>query len=396
MVNNDEKLRIIQFLNDPIKYGLWESKFEWTEAKGVFTKLFTAKRVSIPKIGPYDVLLILEYLSNKKKGNKFSGEMLRDEIKTVVSRCNILDYDKYILLYENVVESLVIDTNRIIINGDLTFVFEIPTYYNSGVLKLLSIDKEINKKVDKIFKALSYRGNETTRKLYYPQDVLINPFFVYVDVVSRDIFPEYTQDIFFKDSYKSFLAQEYENSMSKIGKLCEYTLSEIYQTLFREFVPEGSTIGKLHSSIHKKVMEKLKLPNKKSERANFDELYSYAKNLEEKDSIPDQELIKTIRLLSSLLKKEQNYNKKIIENNGDKYPSISIFPKHIAGYLKKILHYRNSVSHNSGTYFSYIDNLNMLFYYITFHSWWRDTYHHIDSEQDEIDILKSIISIAEN
>lgn len=389
MVNNEERGEIIEFLSNPIEKGLWESKFLWSENDGVFSKLLIKDDDYLQqKSTPYNILLILDYLSKKNKEKNFHVRPLANEISSLVSKCEISDYDKYISFYEEEVESLYIGNSRIIINGKSSFVYQIPNYQNP-YLKILSLNREANEKIFKIFKSLNYLSTQSVRKVYSPKDILINPFFVYVDIISKDLFEDFSQNQFFQESYKSFLSQEHENSMSKIGKLCEYTLTEIYETLFREFAPDGSTIGKLHSSIYSKVKKALENPKKKNEEANFDELYEKANNLKGVKVIDD--LKSTIRLLAELLKKDQKFSKNILEKNDEEYSFVNIFPKHIALYLKKILNYRNSVAHNSGVYFGYIDNLKMLFYYISFHTWWVDTYSCIDWKKNETEIIKSIV-----
>ena len=251
----------------------------------------------------------------------------------------------------------------------------------------MSTNKKISNNIKTILNSCKCITNTRQRLIRSPQTKLVNPIFDFTKFVSHNLFTDWDNTRYFNEAYNSYYQANYDNTISYIGKMTESLLTNIYESLFQEYVPDGFAIGQIQNSLQSRVKDIYRNDRNTIQPANFGKIIEDNKKKENEDI----KIKSVIMMMANLLKDEQKYRNFLIEENKSINVEYSIFPKNILGNLKKILNYRNAVSHNSGTFFNISDCQKMLFYFLSVHNWWQETYDTLDWTGDKEEILKKIV-----
>jgi len=329
---------------------------------------------------PFFSIEILNFLLNPEETRRISDRELRElDIEKLQK-----DFEGEIQRYKSMNNKVSIERERISINEKFSLFSD-----EDDQLHLIALDKEIFIIISDILKLLNIFQSEKVRRIFSPEELLLNPYYAYSDIYSKKLFDDARSLSLFNNSYTKFKEEEYEHSISDLGKATEILLTNIYETLFREKISDGDTIGKLSNKLESSIDNLYQKSKKVLEYPNYDEIFKELKQLESDKTIEDKNIIDILRTMTRLLKQEQEHNKYL--HNDKKNISHSIFPSNIQKNLKKILSYRNTVSHSNGIKLGKPDNLKMLFYYVTLNLWWKDEYDSIDWDASKEDIIRNMV-----
>ena len=409
----------------PIKNGLWETSIEWNFSNIGLDLLIveTLSKNQIPdnyvnqfekrskslssdfKINPLCILSLVSDMSGKTISTVSLQQALPKELYELYQRIST-DYkigsvfgisdskrdidpqlNKELKKYSEIVKTINISYNEISINDEIGYIVYIPSDVFPE-FKLLSTGNVIIDYLDDIINLFNIGKVAKKTKIFSPIEKLLAPYYFYASKISQKIFigSEYYHR--FNKSSEYFHNNEFEHCITTVGKLCESSLATIYETLFREYVSDGGTIGQILNSIDSKIRVMLKI-QKPKKPADFDEIFSLCKKLDKKESLNTNEILSIARLTAKLIKEDREYNKasnKKINKNEN-----SIFPGYIRDHLKGLLNFRNSASHNSGIYLSQTDALKVLYYYLSLFTWWEQTCKEINWDLSQNEIIQSLI-----
>lgn len=413
MIKEFELNKINEYIKNPISNGLWESIFHWKPDNKLVDLLLAMddsnindsyyntterryKSLSVDfKNNPLCILSLLREVS-RQSDPAFMNIGLHQEFYDLIIKVkgsvklSELEFSEIIPSYKEYTDDMFLSNKEIIINGEVSYIYQIRDESSNNFI-ILSTDEKIIKILDSIFILVGCADLLTSRKLFSPKSKLISPYFYYINIVSRDFFTDISENSNFIKSYGYFTNFEYENCISTIGKSCELTLSNIYETLFREHSSNGTTIGQLQNTIESKIRAMYRVESTQIQPSSFKDIFDDCKRLENSDNTGNTDVIASIRNIAKLLINEQKYNESIAKNSSKSNHEYTIFPKHIRKYLKELLYLRNTASHNSGVYLGINDALMMLFYYISLYTWWQKTYNSIDWSNDESAIIKLLV-----
>jgi len=399
MISIEEKERILKFIKKPIKTGIWETIFEWNNNNEIVLEIFRVLRTTHYDVAPIIItpIMILEIFNFfvQEKRMREDGYFL-----AIFAKPNFLkhiddnvfknlknNFENFDEIYNSMkMYEISIYNNNIIMGEEYVNILQQPYYSNSrsynNMFIILSTNKRISDYIKIILESVQCITNTKQRLVRSPQTKLINPIFDFTKFISYNLFTDWENTRYFDEAYNLYYQRKYDNSISYIGKMTESLLTNIYESLFQEHVPDGFAIGQIQNSLQSRVRDIYN--NKKNiESANFEEIREHCKN--------NMDVIPLIHQITTLLKEEQKYRDSLLLKNQNKNTEYSIFPKYILINLKKILNYRNAVSHNSGRFFNQNDCQKMLFYFLSVHNWWQETYDKIDWTGDKIEIIKKIV-----
>lgn len=386
MINNQENERIKKFIRSPIKEGIYETIFEWKRENKIEQKMKEEGFLSFFKeFTPFMLLDIFEFLvhsQNRSYRKPKSLENIEDAFLY-----SLKDYFKIDFSFNFLGGGIEID-------GEYIYIFQEP-YWREGTYTnffiVLSTSKESVRKLEKILESSeTIVGKGKTKFIRSPQRKLFSPLFDMVNMVSNNIFTDWENIHYFNEAYNLYYQRRYDNSIAYIGKMTEFLLSTIYESLFQEYIPESFTLGRMIDKFQKEVQQNTQ--SKKQEAINIKEFREKVKNKNFENNEIKSILIEIINIL------EKEY--KLIEKSLEVYPikiknEESIFPKSISKNLKKILDSRNAVSHNSGSFFNDYDSQKVLFYFLSVYNWWQEVYDKIDWEKDTQSLIKEFIALKE-
>jgi hypothetical protein len=403
MINIEEKERILSFIRNPIKTGFWETVFEWNKDNKIVSEVNDSSFPSMSiEVTPLMVLEIFNFLVQEKKISKanhypiinnkpVSLQNIDDDLLKNL-KTKFKDFDKNYDSIGNINYSF---NNGVEIQGEYAYILQQPHYSNldshsyNNIFIILSTSKKISDNIETILRSSQCITNTKQRFIRSPQTKLVNPIFDFTKFVSNNLFTDWENIHYFNEAYNLYYQQKYDNSISYIGKMTESLLTNIYESLFQEHVPDGFAIGQIQNSLQSRVKDIYRNDRNTVQPANFEKIIEDNKNKNKNNE--DIQIKSVIMMMANLLKNEQKYRNFLIEENQSINIEHSIFPKNILGNLKKLLNYRNAVSHNSGTFFNIYDCQKMLFYFLSIHNWWQETYDMMDWTGDKIEIIKRIV-----
>lgn len=399
MISQKEHERIQEFIKNPVKKGLWESVFTW-DNESTINKVINENNESIPAY--YRIFETLKFLIDKEE---YSNNQIfkKNTIPSPQKPLYLKDSNDYIKkLFTNFEKIKNIQINLIdpfhsyiIINGDLNHILQYPQYVDNTFI-VLSTNKEASNNIHKILSSCNAVKEPCQIKpRWSPQDKLRHSMFNFTNSIVHSLFiADYQVKNYFIKAYSAYFQGHYDNTIAHLGKASEVLLTNIYESLFREYPNTTDTMGSLLGSIQSKVNAEYSTKNNEIKPANFDEVRKFIENEFNKNDDEDKNYEGIFHQIITSLKEEQKYHIHLLKEKSSANQH-QIFPKHIYSYLKEIVKERNAVSHNSGKVFNMQDCQNILFYFLEAYNWWQKIYNEkkVNWEKDKSEIIKEIINL---
>ena len=355
--------KIKQYVINPIEVGLWETTFiaqPLTEFSHMINNFF--QPISNQSIPLLTTLSNMYYIANPiNQGYNINAEeqkYINDFIST---------------------HKIEIINNSLRINNESCVILPYSHYTYAPKIRVLSLHKTLGENLQNILNELKYASFEKMEKRFSPKNILFEPYFFYTSQISDSIFSSTQEELdYFKNAFDSYNNKNNEESMRKIGKAFESTLTRIYETLLRKDASLISSIGKLLNNIESEVKNILTDENevKKYTLNNISQtIYKECKNLENNN---EDSVQKTINVFKGIAESIEMQLKKTDQ---------VLFPNIIQGEIQNILELRNQVSHHNTTISTNENAINMLFSYIQVYLWWEEASQSItnwDASKKEI------------
>lgn len=410
MISQDEHERIEKFIKNPVKEGLWESVFTWDNESRI-NKVINGNSDLRPvhNTNPIKIFETLKFLVDDEEyplneiakkntipapQKPFYLKSSDDDIKKLFTK-----FEEIKKIQINYVDSF---HSYIIINGDLNHILQYPQYQDNTLI-VLSTNKEASKNIYEILSSCNaVKDDFRIKPRWSPQDKLRHSMFNFTNSIVHSLFiADYQVKTYFIKAYNAYFQNQYDDTIAHLGKATEVLLTNIYESLFREYPNTTDTMGSLLGSIESKVNEVYSTKNNEIEPANFDEVRKFIENEFNKNDDKDKNYKGIFHQIITSLKKEQKYHKHLLKEKSSANQH-QIFPKHIHNYLKEIVKDRNAVSHNSSKFFNMQDCQNVLFYFLEAYNWWQKIYNEnsennnenkVDWSKDKNKIIQKIIEL---
>ena len=194
----------------------------------------------------------------------------------------------------------------------------------------------------------------------------------------------------FEKSLDEFKDADYSHSIGTIGLAAEDILSQVFETLFREWLPKQYTLGQTLDSIDAKVNSLYK--EQQDKEPDYGYLYETTKHLIKKgEKVTKKEILEFNREIINYSITVSKYQKNKINNILKKDNVKSIFPTDLKENITELIRYRNSISHISRNPIGKYEATRSIFTCFKLYKWWVDTTQNIDWIKTPEEIIKSLV-----
>jgi hypothetical protein len=421
--------RICKYLKNPISSGLWLFKGKWHGAEGVTNEVIKElkdleksriktkenKRIKDANADLLEItsrmtftLSLFDYMAHsvrsRKRKNIFYS--LRDEYR-FIERLNLKNLNRK---YQREMDCF---RNRIFLEGFNPKIAQgLFTYTKSGLVFLkeretssendsersnwsftfVALQFEPLEGLAEFFNGLGKISDYTIAPLYSPEEEVFEPYFSFLELVCDRLFQKAKIRTLIEQSISIFDSKNYPYCISTIGLILEEQLTQIYETLFRDRCPQGSTLGALLDLIEKRVRNTVVHADHKK-AIDVNSIYERINNsLERNTSSPatNEDLLKIIRDLLTFVKEN---NKQIISKlaSPQKKESISIFPNELRDGMDELIMYRNAISHRSRIPIGSFETQKSIHHMSSLIMWWNEEMKLMDWKHNSDLIIKDMI-----
>lgn len=428
---------IVNYLHNPTKIGIWILKAKWNSDESILRFLeseiddfvsknetlsisFGKREISLDTKNP-DVINEMKQNTNKftflvklfiyiHKTKMSEGEQSFDFLSSDFDQHDIvifeiLDLNKIEKKYENAYNLFINDIfynelqPRIFLNE--IFKFNKGNFISAKPIEesiiLTSINHDSLKIIESFLESLNLITDVNIEACFSPEEVVFDHYISYLDAVHSRIIEYHVFLKLIEQGISEFNGGMYSNCIGTIGIMAEDLLIQIYETLFRDEVPKGLSMGQLFDQIQTKI--KKQISEKTTETIELDSLFDETnlnlRRLKSQDNV-QEEILTQIRKILQYTKEQNEITRDLIKKKFSTEISNSVFPKKIQMNFNELLKYRNAISHKSRIPIDKYEATRTVFCVMTLLIWWNNERKLIEWNDSEEGIINKIIERNRN
>lgn len=426
LLRTDELTKVCAYLEDPVACGLWRMEATWIPFGGISSALTSALEL---EIAGKEMLVISSgkrvrrikineaWKSNTQRNICLSLSFILHLFNYLASDPaeEIRDYSEEHEFLELLLDIIDIQKIRDSYAPQIKFfkeniwleqfrpVFQIdkPARVKTGALIVTEAPRDNN-----IIAALSWDGaplvalrdflsslgkieEGTVMPVFSPEEHIFAPYFTLLGLAASTLIKQQHLRPLVEKAISNFQHDEFIDCVGTIGLAAEDVLTQIFETLFREQLVKGLTLGQLLDEINSRAAAKFK----KKDEAPPDLSHMYTEIKAAIDD-PNADVTRALSLLRQLVTisiELQKFSNKKIENLSKKERAFSIFPEKLNANVVELIRYRNAASHKSRVPVGPNECRRAAFSFVALNTWWAKEKVAIDWSQSAEQILKSCV-----
>ena len=229
----------------------------------------------------------------------------------------------------------------------------------------------------------------TVMPVFSPEEEVFAPYFELLGLCYELVVPQEHLQPFIQKGITNFGENNFSDCVSAIGLASEDVLTQVYETLFREQLTKGLTLGQLTDELNNRASAKLK---KKTDpppdlTTIFPELKSAIEN-------PDLTVVHSIELLRRVLSLSIDANKYAlarIEKIGRPEQKYQIWPGTTNHAVTELIRYRNAASHKSRIPIGPMECRRAAHAFVVLIRWWLNERAVIDWNSTPEEIIRECV-----
>lgn len=224
---------------------------------------------------------------------------------------------------------------------------------------------------------------------FSPEEEVFAPYFNLLHMAHELLIPQEHLQPFVLKAIANFNEANFTDCVSAIGLASEDVLTQIYETLYREQLTKGLTLGQLADELHIKAIAKIK--KKEDTPPDLSLIYP-----EIKAAIEDVNLTaaRSLELLRKVLTTTIESNKHIlsrVDKIGKQEKKISIWPDNVNHAVTELIRYRNAASHKSRIPIGPMECRRAAYSFVVLIRWWLRERTLIDWSKNPDEIIRMCI-----
>lgn len=428
-IQRDDASKIQHYLENPVAAGIWRLSATWNEGNGISNDVWAELE---KEIGNKDSIHIRSGKREKRiRITPERKEVLRTDIFERITFLMILfqslaeqsseqEADEYTFNTEDDDAQLVldlIDTSAIAVKyvEALRYFKEniwhkgfSPTIKQDSITRIkagsfillkgprdggsvviISWLREPLESFKKFLDMLGKFDDSTLIPIFSPEEEAFAPYFDLLRMAQDHLIKQDHLKPIIKKSLSNFRENNYSDCVSSLGLAAEDVLTQIYETLFREQLTKGLTLGQLFDEIHNKSAQAF--PKKEESPPDLSTLFQDIKRALEADSTgPHQALEITRKILAQVIESNRHLQAKI-EKIGRIERRISLFPEKISHLVNELIKFRNAASHRSRVPIGPYECRRSAYAFVVLYCWWERERRGIDWSKQPKEILSDCI-----
>lgn len=245
--------------------------------------------------------------------------------------------------------------------------------------------------LEEFFTGLGVTKSTTMSMVFSPEEEVFQDYVKYLDFSKDKLFKKGNINNLFHRAISHHNDKNYLECVSNVGLIAEDLLTQIYETLYREPVVKGLTIGQLHSTINAKI-QALYSSNKIVEQPEIKPLFQDIKSVIDSEEPSVSESLAVMRKMLTYMSEQNKFMTYKIDSGSKKPKAQSIYSKDITESIDELLKYRNAASHRSKVPIGQYEAIRSLYCSVKFYLWWEREKLKIDWSSDKDQIIKDMVA----
>ncbi|WP_140217356.1 hypothetical protein [Pseudomonas oryzihabitans] len=260
---------------------------------------------------------------------------------------------------------------------------------DSGKISIVAFESAPLKALSKFLVLIGKITDQTIIPTFSPEEEVLEPYFDILELSYPFSIRQPHLYPLIEKSITNYRNSDYVDCVSALGLAGEDVLTQIFETLYREQLHKGLTLGQLLDEIQRRA--NLLFKHKSEPQPDISTLYEIIKKA---ISESEDKGLAALEATRQLVTKQQAMNKHIIEKI-DKYGKPeqvkSLFPARVLTALTELIRFRNASSHKSRIPIGPYESKRCAYCLLVIYIWWDETKISIDWDLAPEDIMKEII-----
>lgn len=253
-------------------------------------------------------------------------------------------------------------------------------------LSLIAWDELPLRHIKNFFLLIGKIDDPLLMPLYSPEEELFEPYITFLNLAYEVAVPQKHLQPFVLKAITNFTEQNYTDAVSALGLAAEDTLTQIYETLYREQLTKGLTLGQLTDEIHNKAAQKLS--KKEDVPPTLSVIFPEIKAALEDEELSAAKAVALMRKIVVATVEQQKHMSQRIDKVGRPERKLSLYPEHVGHAVNELIRYRNAASHKSRVPIGPAECKRMAFSFVLLISWWLNAKRHVDWTLSQDQILR--------
>lgn len=415
-ISPEEAAHVIQYLEDPVRVGLWRMSATWVSQEGVSADLWrdfenevkgkdtiqlrTGKRER--KLRVTDewkdeirsqicdrisfLMSLFQFLAQQASGQaetQDSSDSDSDEEQTVLDLIDTgavaLKYADALAYFQDQVSHSTFRPSTV--RHAVTRIKSGPFILTNGPrdgtgVVLISWLREPLEAMARFLQLLGKLQGIELMPVFSPEEEAFAPYFDLLGMVREHLVRQEHLGPIVDKALTNFSESNYTECISSLGLAGEDVLTQIFETLFREQLTKGLTLGQLVDEINARTASRF--PRKEEAPPDLSQLYA---DLNQAIAAGEAGSGQSLQLLRKVLSQVIEANKFLttkIERIGQPERRMSIFPARVQQMLTELIRYRNAASHRSRVPIGPYECRRAAYAFVVLHIWWNREKSSID------------------
>jgi hypothetical protein len=426
IVRPDEKAKIAQYLENPVSNGLWHLNADWIQRDGLSWDIWNEVK---KEIEGRDVLIV-------RSGKRERRIQVDDDWKEnmAVEVCSTLTFPFALFSYlarqesqqPEVVEQAITDDNDalfVLVIIDIApikqkyedaFLFfkshifhhdfvpvakaNQPIRFSRGTIILqkgprsdnnlsaISWDSMPLSDLKTFLEKIGKIASPTLMPVFSPEEEVFEPYFDLLEMVDDVVIPQRHLLPYVRKAIINFRENNFSDSVSALGLASEDVLTQIFETLYREQLTKGLTLGQLADELSARAAAKFR---KKDDPApDPSVLYPELKAAIEDPNLTAAKAVELVRRVLTSSLEASKYTNDRINRIGKPDRKVLIWPELVNNAVVELIRCRNAASHKSRIPIGPMDCRRAAFSFVVLVRWWFKERTQINWSMSPDEILK--------
>ncbi|MFN7153013.1 MAG: hypothetical protein ACK4OE_04925 [Acidovorax sp.] len=423
-VTVDEAKHILEYLEDPVRVGLWRLSAKWVSNSGVSFDLWndiekeingrdviqirTGRRERKLRVTEewkeeirtrvFDritfLMTLFQFLAQQASGQAESqdaSETDSDEDQTVLDLVDTraiaekyaeaLEFFDKQLCHQSFSPKTVLNVVTRIKSGSF-ILLNGPAHGSATVL--ISWSREPLEAMAQFLKLLGKIQDIELMPVFSPEEEAFAPYFDLFGLVREHLVRQEHLGPIVDKALGNFSEANFTEAISSLGLAGEDVLTQVFETFFREQLNKGLTLGQLVDEINARTAAYF--PKKEENAPDLSTLYNDINQAiaSEPDSVASLHILR--KTLGQIIESNKFLTTKI-DKIGQTERKISIFPARVQLMLTELIRYRNAASHRSRVPLGPYESRRAAFAFVVLYSWWDREKRAIDWSRSPAEIV---------
>jgi hypothetical protein len=260
-----------------------------------------------------------------------------------------------------------------------------------GELSAIAWDAAPLNELRRFLLAIGKIGEASVMPVFSPEEEVFAPYFDLLGMAYDFVIPQAHLQPLIEKAMTNFSEENYSDCVSAIGLASEDVLTQIFETLYREQLTKGLTLGQLADELHTRAAVMFK--KKEDSAPDLAVLYPEIKAAIDDPSLTSSKAVELLRRLLTLTLETNKHTNLRIDRLGRPDKKTLIWPELVNHAVNELIRYRNAASHKSRIPIGPMECRRAAFSFVVLIRWWLKERTQIDWSKTPTEILKSRVDL---